>query len=258
MGECRMAKSAQITGLDGMMTSSEAAQRIGSGEYEEEQPISREVMLSDQPGARRRQRRMPHLRILQDTSDAVKQKQGSAGQLAIPNFPAIDAVTLVPLRSGDYREYRVGAGKSAIVKCFSHDGVKGEGDPGILCAECSLKEWGPKNPATGRSTKPPCTEGVRIAFMSLEYRCPVLYSFKGKDMQLADSILDRADFSGFGRFAVKMYSQSTGNNLGTWHAPRIEFLLEIPEELEALTAKALTSIPGSPEPEEDVIDVIST
>lgn len=235
-----------------MMTSTEVAEKIAEGEYEESRP-SRAVKISTDPDVGARDTAPPFLSILQGQSKAVQQKKGQPGQFMIRNFPALDTITLIPLGLGNFREYRPDkASQNAPVMCSSQDGVIGHGDPGGVCEQCPLSQWGPKNPATGQSTRPPCTEGVMMAALLGEYRQPVLYPLRGGSIRIADDIRAQARFHGFGQFAIKVTSEYKGYTVGGAHIPVIEFLPDIPEEFRAPAAKAL----GQMQPhEEDVIDV---
>lgn len=245
------------TGLDTMMSSSEVATRIADGEYEEPRQ-NRGVIISTDPNEGARQAPPPYLSILQGQSEAVNQKKGAAGQFYIRNFPALDAVTLVPLGLGNFREYRPNKEmRNAPVLCSSPDGVVGHGDPGGPCAQCPLSEWGPKNPATGRSTRPPCTEGVMMAAFLCEYGQPVLLPLRGRSIRIADDIRAQARFRGFGSFAIKATTELQKYDVGSAHTPAIEFLLEVPEGSRGFVAQALGQMNGgsSAEPQGDVIDV---
>src|SRR4051812_11135633 len=91
-------------GLDSMKTSTEVAEKIAEGEYEESRP-SRAVKISTDPDAGARDTAPPFLSILQGQSKAVQQKKGQPGQFMIRNFPALDTITLIPLGLGNFREY---------------------------------------------------------------------------------------------------------------------------------------------------------
>jgi hypothetical protein len=249
-----VAKQAGATGLDSMMTSTEVAEKIADGEYEEARPSRRGVKISTDPDVGARTSDPPYLTLLQGQSKAVQKKQGSAGQFKINNFQALDEITLIPVGLGNFRQYRADRNNpSAPITCESHDGVFGEGDPGGLCAQCPLSQWGPRNPATGKSTRPPCTEGVMLAAVLGEYRQLVLFPLRSASVRLADDIRAQARFHGFGNFAVKMGSEYKPYAVGGAHVPVIEFLPEVPPEWRATTAKAMAQL--EPGPEEGVIDV---
>ena len=243
------------SGLEGMMSTSEVSAKIADGEYADSRP-SRVVVMSEKPQSSRNRMKIPYLQILQSQSDMVHKKQGAAGQIALQNYPPLDEAILVPLRSGEFREYRLGIGKDAILKCSSVDGVWGEGDPGGLCAECPLSQWGDRNPATGTSFPPPCTEGVAICFWSADYGIPVVFKFKGRGIQVADAIQTRATFSEYGTFGAKMTSALEKYAQGSAYSPRIEFILTLPEEYQRPVEKAMSRMRDSDVPKEgDVIDV---
>ena len=206
------------------------------------------VVLSTSVEPNTARMRLPYLGIAQAMSDSVKKRQAEQGDLILRNYPPAKELLLVPISSGNYRKYQPDRTRAGRPQCQSNDGVVGHGDPGGLCAECPLSKWGPKNPQTGKSTPPPCKEGVMWCFYSIDHRDIVLFPFQGQSASIADDIRRRAMFSGPGTFAVRMTTQLVENNLGAWYAPKVEIVFDIPEEHRAMVARAVASMGGGAEP----------
>lgn len=219
---------AKQTGLDEMMTTSDVAELVGDGEWEESAPlVPRVVYDMDAPPALASLEPL-NLTVAQGMSKSVKERRAAIGQLTLPNYPPMDEVTLIPLAGGPFREYMPDRSKAPV--CFSPNGVQGFGDPGILCAACPLSKWGAKDPKTGRSQKPPCDEGVSVDFYSPAHTALVRFRFKRREQRSGEQILQRAAFSGWTNFAVKIQTQDTSNAAGSWFVPVIEFVMDVDAE----------------------------
>ena len=223
-----MAKTPEPTGLDDMMTTSDVAEMVANGEFEESTPlISRVIYDMDAPPALASLEPL-NLSVAQGMSKSVKERRAAIGQLTVPNYPPLDELVLIPLAGGPFREYMPDRTKSPA--CFSPNGVQGFGNPGGSCAACPLSKWGSKDPKTGRSQKPGCDEGVSVDFYSPTHTALLRFRFKRREMRSGEQILQRAAFSGWTNFAVKMTTQDTSNASGSWFVPNIEFVMDVPSD----------------------------
>lgn len=96
---------------------------------------------------------MPRLKLLQALSQAVSNDEAPAGvffnSLTGENYgPAVSVVPVIGFKNRVYMEQ----GKGLL--CRSLDMIHGIGDPGIACADCTLKDW----PADRGAGGPKCRE----------------------------------------------------------------------------------------------------
>jgi hypothetical protein len=123
----------------------------------------------------------PRVKVVQQLSQEVADKTAEAGDFYntltgesygstlkfVPLFPFMNRVFII--REGDrkiaadklleaagYEQLPEGDG----LMCRSLDMIQGQGDPGILCAECPLAQW------QGRTVAPPCSETYNLAALT--------------------------------------------------------------------------------------------
>lgn len=171
---------------------------------------------------------IPRLRLAQGMTPEVAERRASIGQYVLTNFPPADSVQLVPLAAQAIRQYR--PDPKAPPKCYAPTGVHGIGDPGIVCADCKLSWWGPKNEKTGRSTPPPCQEGVALRAYSISHRSVVDFQFMGRRMSDGAFIQAQAMSFGYGNFVIELTSKSVKNDRGQWFEPEVTIVGDVPED----------------------------
>lgn len=168
------------------------------------------------------------LRLAQGTTKEVQERRASIGQFVMKNFPPEDNVLLVPLATqlSRTRFALTPSGQQDFKQaplCVAPTGIHGIGDPGIECAKCPLKEWGPRDPKTGKSSPPLCVAQLNLRAYSVTHEDIIDFQFKGRSFQTGQSIAKQGFMKGFGNFAVEMTSQNQSNAKGAWVEPSIIF-----------------------------------
>lgn len=167
------------------------------------------------------------LRLAQGMTPEVADRRASIGQYVLTNFPAVDEVDLVPLQAQNIRTYKPDA--KAPPACQAPTGTFGIGNPGGPCNLCPLSKWGERNPKTGKSTPPPCKDGVVLRAYSITHRTIVDFQFMGRNTSKGTFLMTQALGVGYGKFVVRLKSSSAKNNLGQWFEPEIEMMGDVPE-----------------------------
>ena len=168
------------------------------------------------------------LRVAQGMTLEVKDRKAAIGQFVLTNFPAYDEVIIVPFGAPDIRVYK--PDQKGPVLCNAPTGDFGFGNPGGVCKDCSLSHWGELNPMTGKSSPPPCKEGVMVRAYSITHRCIVDIQFLAGDRSKGGFIQAQSLSLGWGNFCIKLTTVAKSNDKGSWFIPQIEMLNEIPEE----------------------------
>lgn len=215
--------------------------------YEEsavDEPVDQETAQSFAPraifveGARPDLSKMqiPRLRLAQGTTSEVTDRKAQIGQFVLTGFPPKDEVILVPLGAVNVRTFAPDPKKAP--KCHAPGpvmlpdgsfGLHGIGEPGIVCAECPLAKWGPRDERTGKSTPPPCKEGVSLRAYSATHRTLVDFQFMGRSQGKGTFVQSQLIAWGEGEFAIKLTSVATKNDRGQWYEPEVEMQEVIPE-----------------------------
>lgn len=197
------------------------------------------------------------LRIAQGMTAEVTDRKANIGQYVLTNFPPYDEVTIVPLGAQNIRVYKPDPKKPAL--CNAPTGDFGFGNPGGICTECPLSHWGPRDEVTGKSTAPPCKEGVIIRAYSITHRSLVDFQFLGAEHSKGGFIQQQAMSFGWSGFAIKMGSAQKTNNRGSWFIPELEMLDEVPESERDIVSKwfAIFEMSQS-ESKEDVLRQLSS
>lgn len=168
------------------------------------------------------------LRVAQGMTEEVKERKALIGQFVLTNYPAHDDVILVPFDAQDIRQYKPDPKKPP--QCQAPTGDFGFGNPGGVCEECPLSHWGEYNEATGKSTPPPCSEGVTVRFYSMTHRCLVDYTFLKGERSKGAFIQQQGMSYGWSNFVIRMTTVEKSNNKGSWPVPQIEMLQDYPAE----------------------------
>ena len=180
---------------------------------------------------------IPRLRLAQGMTSEVTDRKAQIGQFVLTGFPAKDDVVLVPLGAVNIRSYAPNPKEAP--QCHAPGPVlvpgrgftlHGIGDPGIVCDDCPLGKWGPKNEKTGRGTPPPCKEGVALRAYSITHRTLVDFQFMGRSQSKGTFIQSQLIAWGEGQFAVRVSSTATKNDRGQWYEPEVEMMEEVPED----------------------------
>jgi hypothetical protein len=190
------AKATQVDDAEGHIDDEYAlaqANKSGSGTIAPALDLSRTLTVKDF--------KLPRLKLLQAMSKECKREdnalphgtwylEGNRDTLGkeavvIPLFQYMNRSMMVP-------------GQGPV--CRSYDMIQGQGDPGILCADCSFKDW-PKERGKGG---PPCNE---------YYNYPVLVVIPDDDPQLGLMTLGRTSTD-----AAKMLNSFWANSVGnSWY-----------------------------------------
>lgn len=108
------------------------------------------------------------VRIRQKPIVEGDQVVAKAGGFTTLNKPDVDSMRIIFLASKRTRTYwGEKFGESRVPKCRSYDLIKGEGDPGIFCADCLKKEW-----IAGQAPK--CPTSLNLFCLDEEFRPFVL------------------------------------------------------------------------------------
>lgn len=123
---------------------------------------------------------IPRLVILQATSPEVSDGQGAPGDFYVKGLNRNLGKTpfeIIPLMRSKSRIRWKSLDEGGGRLCFSTDGIKGQGDPGIECAICPKKEWIHKDSKTGQ-LKPDCDlyQNVICLLRGQEEIIPVAFS----------------------------------------------------------------------------------
>lgn len=168
------------------------------------------------------------LRVAQGTSAEVADRKASTGDLLVTNFKPMPSVVMIPLGSANIRAYRTDPKKPPV--CHSPNGRIGFGNPGGICVDeeghavCPFAKWGEKNPVTGKSTPPPCADGITIRGYSVQHRCMVDLQFVKADRRTGSFIEQQAMALGWCGFGIKITTESRKNEKGNWSVPVVEML----------------------------------
>ena len=114
--------------------------------------------------------RLPIIKIMQSNSPEVVEQEGSAGHFYSSTIGDMgESITIIPLQTGLSRIFNNPDKRFADseIVCSSQDGKEGTirdasdyGEKRRItgdCATCPMKEWGPRDPKTGRGSPPLCT-----------------------------------------------------------------------------------------------------
>jgi hypothetical protein len=205
-----------------------------SGETESRSPVPRAVFTKNQE-LDLSKLSIPSLRLAQGMTAEVNERKANIGQFVLTNFPAYDSVVLVPLGATEIRTYKPDPKKPA--QCHAPTGDYGFGNPGGECAVCPLSHWGEYNEATGKSTPPPCKEGVLVRAYSVTHRSMVDFQFLAGERNKGSFIQQQAMSFGWSGFAIKLTSVAKSNNRGSWFIPQIEMLNEVPEDQKEIVGR---------------------
>lgn len=191
----------------------------------------------------------PMLRLAQGTTKEVQAREAGIGQYVLTGFPAEDNVLLVPLavqlsRTRNALDENGRANLKVAPVCVAPTGVHGIGDPGIECAKCPFKDWGAKDPRTGKSAPPSCTAGINVRAYSITHKMLVDFQFKGRTFRNGQFIQQQGMMRGYGNFALQFGSKGEQNAKGAWVEPTV-VMAKIPEDELETTAKLLEMVRGS-------------
>jgi hypothetical protein len=206
----------------------------GEGDEQAQEWVPRAIFTRDaKPDMSKFQ--IPRLRLAQGMTPEVTERKANIGQFLIPNFPPVDELIVVPFACQLTRAYRPDPKGRPV--CSAPTGVFGYGTPGGVCDECPLSKWGAKDPATGKSMAPKCGESFEMRAYSITHNSMIDYGFKSRDLSRGSFIAQQAMAFGYGNFAVRVTSETTSNNKGSWYIPRLEMLTSLPEDQKEIVAK---------------------
>lgn len=164
---------------------------------------------------------IPRLRLLSGQSQEVTEGKGRSGQFLIFGHAPVDAVELVIVATTPYRDYRVG--EDRVQMCKSNDGKVGIGDPGGICKLCSKSKWGEKNPITGKSKAPECSDGFSYQIYSLTHGDMAVWDLSRTGLDAARKINSSLKIRKYRNFVVLVGTeQRDGPARSKYHVPIIE------------------------------------
>jgi len=228
-----VAKTATATFLDDSVVAEQTALTVPESETITD--ITTRAYRQDTPELDREDLNIPRMRIAQQMSTEVSQHHtAEMGDLLVTGHPSVKSVTFIIIGSTKAREYR----DEDDVLCQSPDGKRGYGNPGIVCADCKLKEWG-WNESKQKGVPPPCTQIYSFLVYSLEHDMVLTVDFKRTSLnegkQLNSLLVSRG---GYGKFAVKMSTTiKTGKN--TYAVPTVMLDVSVTPEQVAETMQAV-------------------
>ena len=164
--------------------------------------------------------RFPRLRLLQGTSEPVRQGTERAGRYMVDNFGAFDDLLLIPLGRGLWRERRLDKliDPERPVACYSNDAKKGQGDPGGSCTTCEYRDKG-------------CALITSYIGYLPHLNIPVRWDLRGGGRYTAQDLNTLIKVKGFRNFAVKLGKREVEFEGNKFLSPTVE-LAEMPENLE--------------------------
>lgn len=195
---------------------------------EEAGPQRGAVTYSDQEDDEDYKLRYPRLRLLQSTSEMVRQGQEHAGKYVVDNFGSFDEPELIPMGRGLWRERRLSREEDPErpVVCFSNDGKTAApgGNPGGSCAACPFLDK-------------QCAKITSYICYMPEIDIPVRWDLRGGGRFTAEDLNTLIKVRGFKKFVVKAGKREAGEKDQRYLVPTVT-LAEMPEG--DLTLPALT------------------
>lgn len=184
----------------------------------------------------------PRVKVVQQMSDEVANKQASAGDFFntltgenygtelrfIPIMPFKQRILLVRQDRRDKIETALGAALSEGdgLKCRSFDMEQGVGEPGIPCDSCPLSKWGEGN------TPPLCTETYNMAALN-EIGDLIFLGFQKSSAKVGKKLFSMTRLTA-GAPWTKVYKAQTHqekNALGTFFVPAVTVDGATPEDM---------------------------
>jgi hypothetical protein len=116
---------------------------------------------------------VPRLTVLQGLSPEVADGLGRPGNLFVKglNQELGKELEIIPMMRSKSRIYWTPLSEGGGILCQAPDGQKGQGDPGIMCDQCELKEW-----ADGQPPKCDVYENVILLVRGSEDLIPMALS----------------------------------------------------------------------------------
>lgn len=190
---------------------------------------------------------IPKLKIAQSMSKVVQEGIVPLGNWyhTSRNRDLGKEVLIIPADMQKTRSYFV---QGAGIMCRSFDFVTGEGTPGGLCegtvqeqstmgaaAGCPLRQWGERDPKTGRSERPKCGENYNFAVIVIEEPenpdsrlLRGILTFRGTGITAAKDIITAKveDDYDWWDMVISVKLAPRTNNLGTFQVPEAKFEAE--------------------------------
>jgi hypothetical protein len=149
---------------------------------------------------------IPRLRLAQGQTPEVLSREAQPGQWVLLGGEATDECEVVILRMAHVREFRTpGQGDDGgKLLCYSPDYIQGIGDPGIVCSQCALKDWG--DVGNSKERQPKCAEIYRYHVYDITHGQLAMLSFQRSSLNVAKTINTFLKQQDFGNFVVKLGS----------------------------------------------------
>ena len=159
----------------------------------------------------------PVMKILQQTSDEVKSKEGDAGQMYVDSIGVVEhPLIFVPLARGQLRIRKEDAKNiDSEIVCRSNDGYHGVGDPGGDCRTCPFARWIDDSP-------PDCSHIIVFLGYLPEEDQIVRWSLQRTGLPVARRINTMLKNRKMGTVALKIGIRETGSNRQRYFAPTVK------------------------------------
>ncbi len=121
------------------------------------------------------------MRLVQPQSALVEDGVAKAGEWHIEGVDSSfvpNPLIVSPNRVRFVRKFWM----DGLIECSSDDGWTGIGNPGGVCGECTLKDWGIDN------ERPKCTAGLEFGFWVESISMMVICEFKGSAIKAGNFI----------------------------------------------------------------------
>lgn len=182
---------------------------------------------------------IPRLRLASGQSSEVTDGKARAGQYLLFGQAPVDELELVVIAATPFRDYRVGDDR--VQMCKSDDGKIGVGTPGGVCKLCPKAQWGEKNPITGKSKAPECSDGFSYQIFSLTHGELAVYDLSRTGLDAARKVNMSLKMRGYRNFVVRFGTeQRDGPARSKYHVPIIDVRPITKEERELVDSSVFS------------------
>lgn len=168
------------------------------------------------------------LRVAQQGTQEVVNKEAQIGQLVLNGFPAVDSLTCVVLSYAKTRMYAVGNGSLRRTLCKALDAHHGVGTPGGECKLCPLSKWTPQAHDATKNDPPKCDIHHNYILLIQEYGLPVQFSMKKTGIKTAQTLNQLIEARGEGGFVFRLNSKpkSSAASSVPYSVPQISVVMD--------------------------------
>ena len=158
----------------------------------------------------------PVLRLAQGLTAEVQSGEAKPGQWIISGEVPLDEVVVIPLLFNKRRELRDPDTREQL--CVSIDSMVGVGNPGGICAQCSMNKW-TDDEKGGKRRPPACTFFYSYIVYVVESQSVALLEFKRTGINVGKSINTMIAMRGLRNFGIKLSSTGSKGPRGTYYVP---------------------------------------